>query len=147
MARRTFASCLPALTVVERKALANAGRSATRLNGVNNMGKNEYDDPYVMLAHHLLSVLMRSEIVRVLTDNKFVYKLVLKETRLQDFSGAFLDCVVQTILDDKKRMEFMRELDSLSKYFYRNLDLPRLRKEVEHYAIKYQILEEGWRNN
>lgn len=146
MARKTCVLCLPVQTVADDKVLASEAQNVIRLNGVNKMGKNEYDDPYVMLAHHLLSVLMRSEIVRVLTDNKFVYKLVLKETRLQDFSGAFLDCVIQSLLDDKKRMEFMHELDSLSKYFYKNLDITRLRKEVEHYAVKYKILEEDWRN-
>lgn len=100
----------------------------------------EYDDPYVMLAHHLLSVLTRPEIERVLTDDSYIHNLIIKETRLQDFSGAFLDCIVQSLLDDKKRMEFMHELDKLSNYFYKNLDIPRLRGQIIRFGNLYGII-------
>ena len=101
---------------------------------------NEYDDPYIMLAHKLISVHNRAEIERILTDNEFVFKLILKETRLQDFSGAFLDCIIEDILNNKRRMEMCHQLDQLSKYFYEKLDIKRLRKEVRFYAEKYGIL-------
>lgn len=76
----------------------------------------------------------------MLTDDDFIYRLIIKETRHQDFSGAFLDCIVQSILDDKRRMEMCHELDKLSTYFFSNLDLGRLRKELETYGEKYGIL-------
>lgn len=101
---------------------------------------NTYDDPYVMLAHKLLAVHDRAEIERILTDNEFVFKLILKETRLQDFNGAFLDCIIEDILSNKRRMEMCHQLDNLSKYFYQKLDLKRLRKEVRFYAERYEIL-------
>lgn len=101
---------------------------------------NEYDDPYIMLAHKLISMHNRAEIERILTDNEFVFKLILKETRLQDFSGAFLDCIIEDILNNKRRMEMCHQLDQLSKYFYEKLDIKRLRKEVRFYAEKYGIL-------
>lgn len=101
---------------------------------------NEYDDPYIMLAHKIISMHNRAEIERILTDNEFVFKLILKETRLQDFSGAFLDCIIEDILNNKRRMEMCHQLDQLSKYFYEKLDIKRLRKEVRFYAEKYGIL-------
>ena len=101
---------------------------------------NAYDDPYVMLAHKLLAVHNRAEIERILTDNEFVFKLILKETSLQDFNGAFLDCIIEDILNNKRRMEMCHQLDNLSKYFYQKLDLKRLRKEVRFYAERYEIL-------
>lgn len=101
---------------------------------------NDYDDPYIMLAHKLISTHSRAEVERILTDNEFVFRLILKEMRLQDFSGAFLDCIIEDILNNKRRMEMCHQLDRLSKYFYEKLDLKRLRREVKHYAEKYGIL-------
>lgn len=101
---------------------------------------NAYDDQYVMLAHHILSVFNPAEVRRMLVDDDFIYRLIIKETRHQDFSGAFLDCIVQSILDDKRRMEMCHELDKLSKYFFSQLDIARLRNDLLFYGEKYGIL-------
>lgn len=101
---------------------------------------NAYDDQYVMLAHHILSVFNPAEVRRMLVDDDFIYRLIIKETRHQDFSGAFLDCIVQSILDDKRRMEMCHELDKLSKYFFSQLDIDRLRNDLLFYGEKYGIL-------
>lgn len=101
---------------------------------------NEYDDPYIMLAHHLISMHSRAELERILVDDDFIYKMIIKETRHQDFSGAFLDCIIQTILDNKQRMEMCGHLDILSRYFFSKLDLPRLRKEIRRYAKMYELI-------
>lgn len=93
-----------------------------------------------MLAHHILSVYNPAEVERMLRDDDFIYRLILKETRHQDFSGAFLDCIIQSILDDKRRMEMCHHLDELSKYFFKNLDLNRLREALRLYGEKYGIL-------
>lgn len=101
---------------------------------------NAYDDPYIMLAHKIIAVHNRAEIERILTDNEFVFKLILKETRLQDFNGAFLDCIIEDVLNNKRRMEMCHQLDRLSKYFYEKLDMKRLRREVKFYAERYGII-------
>ena len=93
------------------------------------------------MAHSILSIYDTADIKRMLTDDDFVRRLVLKETRLQDFAGVFLDGIVQSILDDKRRMEFMHELDKLADYFWRNLDIVRLRSEIIKYVTKYNIIE------
>lgn len=99
-----------------------------------------YDDQYVMLAHHILSIFNPAEVRRMLVDDDFIYRLIIKETRHQDFSGAFLDCIVQSILDDKRRMEMCHELDKLSGYFFAQLDLDRLRRNLLYYGELYGIL-------
>lgn len=101
---------------------------------------NEYDDPYIMLAHHLISTHTKAELARILVDDDFIYKMIIKETRHQDFSGAFLDCIIQSILDNKQRMEMCEHLDLLSHYFFTKLDLQRLRREVRHYAKLYKLI-------
>lgn len=100
-----------------------------------------YDDPYVLMAHSVLSFYDTADIKRMLIDDDFVRRLVLKETRLQDFAGVFVDGIVQSILDDKRRMEFMHELDKLAAYFWANLDIDRLRSEIIKYGVKYNIIE------
>lgn len=99
-----------------------------------------YDDPYVLMAHSVLSFYDTADIKRMLIDDDFVRRLVLKETRLQDFAGVFVDGIVQSILDDKRRMEFMHELDKLAAYFWANLDIDRLRSEIIKYGEKYKII-------
>lgn len=108
---------------------------------MENEYRYTYDDPYVLMAHSILSIYDTADIKRMLVDDDFVRRLVLKETRLQDFAGVFLDGIVQSILDDKRRMEFMHELDKLADYFWRNLDIVRLRSEIIKYGTKYNIIE------
>lgn len=101
---------------------------------------NEYDNPYIMLAHHLLSIHTRAEILRMMTDDEYVLRMIIKEVRGQDFRGPFLDCIIQTILDDKDRMEMCGHLDELSKYFFSRLDMERLREQLQFYGDKYGLL-------
>lgn len=101
---------------------------------------NPYDDPYIMLSYWLLANLNIGELRRVMVDDDFVYRMILKETRNLDFKGPFLDTIVETILIDKRRMEMCEELDKLSKYFYKNLDLDRLRAELAITIEKFDIL-------
>ncbi len=102
---------------------------------------NEYDDPYIMLAHHLIAYCTTMELARTLVDDEFLKRMLVKEVRNQDFCGPFLDCIVEEILVDKRRMEFMHELDKLSDYFFENLDLERLRKNILKYGTRYGIIE------
>lgn len=100
----------------------------------------DYDDPYSFLAVHLLFSFPPPVVARMLVDDDFLYKLLLKEMRGQDFRGPFLDCVITEILVNKKRMAFMRELDKVSEYLFSELDLIRLRNKIIKYANKYNIL-------
>lgn len=98
-----------------------------------------YDDPYIMLVYWLLANLNRGELRRVLEDDEFIYKMIVKETRNLDFMGPFLDTIVCDLLENKRRMEMCRELDKLSRYFFEQLDLGRLRRELILTLNKYNI--------
>lgn len=100
---------------------------------------NPYDDPYIMLVHWLIANLNSGELRRVLEDDEFVFKMIVKETRYLDFKGPFLDTIVCCILEDKRRMKMCQELDKLSKYFFSELDLGRLRRELILFLNKYGI--------
>lgn len=97
----------------------------------------DYDNPYKLLAHHIVGSYRPSDVLRVLTDNSYIKNLILKETRLQDMGGRFIDCIIEDILDGKARMEYMHQLDSLGLYYYSKLDKARLREEIR------KVLEEA----
>lgn len=98
--------------------------------GIMNDYLYEYDNPYTILAHHIVSSYRPADVLRCLTDNSYLKTLIIKEVRLQDFCGHFLDCIIENILDDKDRMEYMRKLDELAVYYYSKLDKGRLRDEI-----------------
>lgn len=100
---------------------------------------NPYDDPYIMLVYWLIANLNSGELRRVLEDDEFVLKMIVKETRYLDFKGPFLDTIVCSLLEDKRRMEMCHELDKLSEYFFSQLDLGRLRRELILTLNKYSI--------
>lgn len=89
-----------------------------------------FDDPYSVLAHVILSYYRPSDVIRMLSDNEYLFNCVAKEVRQQDYRGLFLDCIIEDILAHKKRMEWMHQCDQLAKYCYQNLDKKRLREHL-----------------
>lgn len=103
-----------------------------------------YDDPYKCLAADMVARLTTMEVIRCLSDDEFVFRMLAKEMRSQDLGGPFIDCVIDEILRHKRRMELMRVLDGVSIYFFENLDLERLRQELRDFCAELGIfLEEG----
>ena len=90
----------------------------------------EFDDPYTLLAHHIVSAYRAADVIRCLTDNSYLKTLIMKEVREQDFKGNFVDCIIENILEEKDRMEYMHKLDELAIYYYSRLDKGRLRDEI-----------------
>lgn len=90
----------------------------------------DFDDPYKLLAHHIVGAYRPADVLRVLTDNSYLKTLIIKEVREQDFRGRFVDCIIENILDDKDRMDYMHKLDELALYYYTRLDRGRLRDEI-----------------
>lgn len=102
----------------------------------------EYDDPYKLLAHYVVGFYRPADVVRILTDNSYVKNCILKEVRQLDLGGHFIDCIIEHILEDKDRMEYMHQLDNLSNYYYSKLDKERLRKEIRA-ILEYAGIEIG----
>lgn len=90
----------------------------------------EYDDPYTLLAHHIIGFYRPADVLRCLTDNSFLKTLIIKEVRQQDIGGPFTDCVIESVLEEKDRMEYMHQLDQLALWYYSRLDKGRLRDEL-----------------
>lgn len=90
----------------------------------------DFDDPYSILAHSIVGSYRPSDVLRMLTDNEFLLNCIVKEVRMLDIGGPFLDCIIESILTGKKRMEYMGQLDRLASYYYSKLDKERLRKEI-----------------
>lgn len=90
----------------------------------------EMDDPYKILAHHIVGFYRPADVIRILTDNAYLKNRVLKETRDMDLGGHYIDCIIENILEEKDRMEYMRKLDELGSYYYSRLDKERLRDEI-----------------
>lgn len=89
-----------------------------------------FDDPYKILAHHIVGFYRPADVLRVLSENAYIATLIQKEVRDLDIGGFFLDCTIEGILANKKRMEYMGRLDELSRYYFSQLDKERLRKEI-----------------
>lgn len=90
----------------------------------------EMDDPYVLLAHHIVGYYRPADVYRVLTDNSFIKSCVVKETRELDLGGHYIDCIIEHILEEKDRMKMMHQLDQLATFFFSRLDKERLRNEI-----------------
>ena len=89
-----------------------------------------YDDPYKILAHHIVGTYRPADVLRCLTDNSYLRTLIVKETRQQDLGGPFTDCIIEHMLEEKERMEWMHVLDRVALHLYSKLDKGRLRDEI-----------------
>lgn len=98
-----------------------------------------YDDPYLVLAYHLVCHNTPETVRRFLTDYKFVERAVLREAKELDLSGPFLDCLVATIREEKQRADLLNQLEHLGKFFYRRLELSRLRAAIWEVCKKLEI--------
>ena len=90
----------------------------------------EMDDPYKLLAHHIVGFYRPADVIRILTDNAYIKNRITKEVRDLDLGGAYIDCIIEGVLEEKDRMEYMHELDKLASYYYSKLDKERLRDEI-----------------
>lgn len=90
----------------------------------------EIDDPYKLLAHHIVGFYRPADVLRILTDNSYLKNRILKETRMMDLGGPYIDCIIENILEEKDRMEYMHKLDELGTYYYSKLNKERLRDEI-----------------
>lgn len=90
------------------------------------------DDPYKLLAYKIMVDYNIPTVKRILKDNKFVKRMIIREIRGQDFQGDFTDCLFVSIFESKERMQLMMQLNSLGLFLYKKLDLPRLRREIKN---------------
>lgn len=104
------------------------------MDGKRIVFNRAYDDPYRVLAAHLVSLYTPRTLQRVLTNSSFVKAVVVKEARQLDIGGIFLDCIDQEIIDNDKLRQKNARLKTLGEFYYSQLDLPRLRSEIRKFA-------------
>ena len=102
----------------------------------------EYDDPYKLLAGSVIANYRPADVIRLLNDDEYVLNQIIKETRGQDMCGSFTDCIIEDILAKKDRMEYMRELDNLAKYYFSKFDIKRFRGEIKTALAECGIIVE-----
>lgn len=103
----------------------------------------EYDDPYKLLAGSVIANYRPADVIRMLNDNEYVLNQIIKETRGQDMCGSFTDCIIEDILANKDRMEYMRELDRLAAYYFSKFDIERFRREITAALLECGIVVGG----
>ena len=93
-----------------------------------------YDDPYRVLAAHIVAVWQPASVKRIMTNNSFVKSIINNEARTMDISGIFLDCIDQEVINNDHLRQKNAYLKKLGEFYYSELDLPRLRKEIQRFA-------------
>lgn len=94
----------------------------------------EYDDPYRVLAAHIVSVFSVQIIKRILTNSSYIKSLIVHEAKQMDISGAFLDCIDQEVISNdniRKKNVYLRKL---GEFYFEQLNIERLRKEIRRFA-------------
>lgn len=92
--------------------------------------KHDADDPYKLLAYKIMVDYNVPTVKKILEDNKFVKRMIIREIRGQDLQGDFIDCLFVSIFENKERMELMQQLNALGIFLYKKLNLSRLRREI-----------------
>ena len=96
--------------------------------------RQEYDDPYRVLAARIVSVFSVPNIKRILTNQAYRRSLIVHEAKTMDVAGAFIDCVDQEIIANdmvRKKNVYMKKL---GEFYFSELDIERLRSEIRRFA-------------
>lgn len=104
--------------------------------------KKEYDDPYRVLATYLVSVCTPRALYRIMNETAFIKALILKEAKQLDMGGCFLDCIDQELITNGQLRKKNYHMKKLGEFYFGELDIPRLRKEVKRFADELNIVIE-----
>lgn len=94
----------------------------------------EYDNPYRILAAHIVSVFSVANIKRILTNSAYIKSIIIHEAKQMDIRGAFLDCIDQEVVSNDNIRKKNVYLKKLGEFYYEELDVERLRKEIRRFA-------------
>lgn len=96
--------------------------------------RQEYDDPYRLLAAYIMSYFSVVAINRVLTSTSFIKSIIVNEAKIIDVSGPFLDCIDQEVIANDKIRGKNARLKELADFYFSILDIERLRTEIRRFA-------------
>jgi hypothetical protein len=102
--------------------------------------KHEYDDPYRFLASGIAVRYNIERVKRMLSDKDYIRQIVQEEVRDNiDIPGMFADCIVTELISEKQKVLYRNALNELGLFFYQQLDIPRLRREIVQFYTDFGI--------
>lgn len=99
----------------------------------------EYDDPYRVLAAHIVSSFSPANVQRVLTNRAYIRSIIIHEAKTMDVSGIFLDCIDQEVLSNDIIRKKNVYLKKLGEFYFSELDIERLRAEIRRFAEELNL--------
>lgn len=104
-----------------------------------NSRHKEYDDPYRVLAAHIVSNFSIAGVQRTLENSAYIKSLIIKDAKGMDINGPFLDCIDQEIVANDMIRKKNVYLKKLGEFYYSELDIERLRREIRRFAKELGI--------
>ena len=101
-----------------------------------------YDNPYAVLAWHLVAMLPLKSLKELLCSDTFIKRMVVEEAKQVDISGPFLDCIDEDIQKRWRLRGRNSQLKQLGEYYFSELNLEKVREEVRKYASELGIILE-----
>lgn len=95
------------------------------------------DDPYKILALNLVASCSDLELHRLLHDAKAIKRHITREVNDADFYGPFLDCIMVGVIHANERRKIGSTLHDTANFFYKRLDINRLRREIRSYCEEF----------
>lgn len=101
---------------------------------MENKYHNDYDDPYRLLASNIAVSYNLENVKRMLVDKSFLRQIVQAEVRDNiDIPSIFIDCITTELISEKQKILYRDALNELGFFFYSNLDIDRLRREIRDF--------------
>ncbi len=102
--------------------------------------KNECDDPYKILAANIAAKFSLASVKRMLSEKDFIRQIIQAEVRDNaDAPGIFCDCVTTELISEKQKVLYREALNNLGLFFFQQLDIDRLRKEIRQFFSECEI--------
>ena len=98
-----------------------------------------YDDPYRVLAAHIVSNYSPRMVKKVLSSSSYIKSIILQEAKQMDISGAFLDCIDQEVLANDHLRKKNAYLTRLGEFYFSELNVLRLRLEIKRFAEELNV--------
>lgn len=102
--------------------------------------KNDYDDPYRILVSNIAVMFNAENARRMMVDKDYIRQVVQAEVRDNiDIPGVFTDCVTTELISEKQKVLYRDALNELGTFFFQQLDIDRLRRELNRFYSEMGI--------
>lgn len=107
---------------------------------MDDIYKNDYDDPYRFLASGVATHFSIECAKRMLVDKDYIRQVVQSEVRDNiDVPGIFSDCITTELISKKNKVLYRDALNRLGLFFFEQLDIDRFRKNLIEFYEEFEI--------